>query len=382
MKKQEQPLKTVTLFYDKGLVFALFSLLLIGVIMIASASGSHSQRIFETPYYFIIRHFIYLFIGIVFFYLSLKIPTNKWLKYNFLFLLFALVLLFLGLVFGKEINGSTRWISFGFVTIQVSEPVKLFFFCYLAGYLFRRNDSLKDNIFGFLKPLFIFFLIAVMLLAQPDLGTVVIMLFTTLGVMFLAGSPIWQFSGLFICAIASITFLAVTSEYRLRRITSFLDPWQDPFGSGYQLTQSLMAFGRGGFWGEGLGNSIQKLDYLPEAHTDFIVAIMAEELGFIGISSILALVFYIVYKALKIGKNAILNKQKFAGFFAYSIALAFALQVVVHFGASIGILPTKGLTFPLVSYGGSSLIISLISFAILLRIDIETRNKKDKKQVL
>ena len=257
--------------------------------------------------------------------------------------------------------------------LQAAEPAKLFFFCYLAGYLVRRYEQVTENLKGFIKPLIVFFALAMLLLLQPDLGTVIVMFATTLGLLFLAGARLWQFFALGFTGIAAVVSLIVYSDYRMRRITAFMDPWADPFGSGYQLTQSLMAFGRGSWFGQGLGNSVQKLNFLPEAHNDFIMAILAEELGFIGILTVLFLILAMVIIALRIGNKALLAQRPFDGFLAYAIGIWFSVQTAVNLGAASGLLPTKGLTLPLVSYGGSSLISMAVAVAILLRIDFEMR---------
>lgn len=216
-------------------------------------------------------------------------------------------------------------------------------------------------------------ILAVLLLLQPDLGTVVVLFVTTLALLFLAGAKIWQFLAIIGTGIAAVVMLIIVEPYRVRRITSFLEPWEDPFGSGYQLTQSLMAFGRGDLLGQGLGNSVQKLEYLPEAHTDFIFSILAEELGYIGVVLVLLMVFFIAFRAMQIGRRALLLDQRFSGFLACSIGIWFTFQTLVNVGAAAGMLPTKGLTLPLISYGGSSLIIMSTAIVMLLRIDYESR---------
>jgi len=226
---------------------------------------------------------------------------------------------------------------------------------------------------GFAKPLVVFAILAALLLRQPDLGTIIVMFVTTFGLLFLAGAKLWQFVSLALVGVSLLSMLAIFEPYRWRRITSFLDPWQDPFGSGYQLTQSLMAYGRGEVFGQGLGNSIQKLEYLPEAHTDFVMAVLAEEFGFIGIAFILILSMVLVFKALMLGKKALAKEKFFEGFFAYAIGIWVCFQAAVNVGASAGIVPTKGLTMPLISYGGSSMIIMTLAVVILIRIDHELR---------
>ena len=277
------------------------------------------------------------------------------------------------LLIGRTVNGSQRWIVLGPITVQAAEPAKLFFFCYLAAYLVRRREEVMENYKGFLKPLLVFGVLAFLLLMQPDLGTVIVMFVTTFGLLFLAGAKLWQFIAIAGMGLAAIAALAIFEEYRWRRITSFLDPWQDPFGSGYQLTQSLMAYGRGEVFGQGLGNSIQKLEYLPEAHTDFVMAVLAEEFGFVGIAVVLCLSLWLVFKARYLGKKAIQKEKYFEGCFAFAIGIWMSFQTAVNIGASAGIVPTKGLTMPLISYGGSSMIIMTLAFVVLIRIDHEIR---------
>ena len=223
------------------------------------------------------------------------------------------------------------------------------------------------------RPLVVFGVLSGLLLMQPDLGTIIVMFVTTFGLLFLAGAKLWQFIAISGVGIALLSMLAYFSPYRWARVTGFLDPWKDPFGSGYQLTQSLMAYGRGETFGQGLGNSVQKLEYLPEAHTDFVMAVLAEEMGFIGISVILLLSMTLVFKALLLGRKAVNQEKYFEGFFAYAIGIWFCFQAAVNIGASAGIVPTKGLTMPLISYGGSSMIIMTMSVAVLIRIDHEIR---------
>ena len=332
-----------------------------------------ADRLHDNPFYFAIRHGIYLIGAVIAAMVVVQLPMQFWRVANPYMLLLAIGLLVAVLLIGRNVNGSTRWLALGPITIQAAEPAKLFFFCYLAGYLVRRYDEVTENLKGFIKPLVVFFILALLLLAQPDLGTVVVMLATTIGLLFLAGARLWQFFALMFVGILAVVALIVFEEYRLRRVTSFLDPWADPFGSGYQLTQSLMAYGRGNWFGQGLGNSLQKLEFLPEAHTDFVMAILAEELGFVGVMMVLLLMLWLVLRALQIGNRALANDRPFDGFMAYSIGIWFSFQTAVNIGASAGILPTKGLTLPLVSYGGSSLIVMAVAVSLLLRIDFELR---------
>ncbi|WP_026377396.1 cell division protein FtsW [Aestuariibacter salexigens] len=359
--------------YDVSLAIAAIALLAIGMVIVTSASMPIAARLFDNPFHFAIRHIIYMGLALSAAIVVLQIPMNWWRVSNPYLLLAAIGLLLAVLVVGRTVNGSTRWLAVGPITIQAAEPAKLFFFCYLAGYLVRRYEEVTENLKGFIKPLVVFFVLALLLLMQPDLGTIVVMFATTIGLLFLAGAKLWQFFGLALAGILAFVSLVVFEEYRMRRITAFLDPWADPFGSGYQLTQSLMAYGRGDWLGQGLGNSLQKLEFLPEAHTDFIVAILAEELGFVGVLSVLCILLFVVVKALQIGNRALTSQRPFEAYLAYAIGVWFSFQTAVNVGASAGILPTKGLTLPLVSYGGSSMIIMAIAVAILIRIDFEMR---------
>jgi cell division protein FtsW len=327
--------------YDLVLVLIALTLFAIGFVIVTSASMPIAERLHGNPFHFAIRHAIYIGLALIAAMIVLNLPMNFWRVANPYLLLVAIVLLIAVLIIGRTVNGSTRWIVIGPITIQAAEPAKLFFICYLAN--------------------------------QPDLGTVIVMFATTIGLLFLAGAKLWQFFGLVFTGVLAVVALILFEPYRVKRVTAFLDPWADPFGSGYQLTQSLMAYGRGSWFGQGLGNSLQKLEFLPEAHTDFIMAILAEEFGYIGVLVVLFLIFSMVVIALRIGNKAMKQDRPFDAFLAYGIGIWFSFQTVVNVGASTGILPTKGLTLPLVSYGGSSLIVMAIAVAILLRIDFELR---------
>jgi cell division protein FtsW len=359
--------------FDRSFVVIALIMYMIGLIMVASSSMPVAERLFNNPFHFVIRHAIYIVLSLGIAGVALQIPMAWWQKNSSYLLMFGIFLLVTVLLIGRSVNGSTRWIVLGPITVQAAEPAKLFFFCYLAAYLVRRRDQVMEDWKGFAKPLIVFAVLAALLLRQPDLGTIIVMFVTTFGLLFLAGAKLWQFISLATVGITLLSLLAIFEPYRWRRITSFLDPWQDPFGSGYQLTQSLMAYGRGEIFGQGLGNSIQKLEYLPEAHTDFVMAVLAEELGFIGIAFILALSMVLVFKALMLGKKALAKEKFFEAFFAYAIGIWICFQAAVNVGASAGIVPTKGLTMPLISYGGSSMIIMTLAVVILIRIDHELR---------
>tara|TARA_R110001583_G_scaffold3965_8_gene23864 strand:+ start:4215 stop:5495 length:1281 start_codon:yes stop_codon:yes gene_type:complete len=359
--------------FDRSFVVLVLVMYMIGLIMVASSSMPVAERLFNNPFHFVIRHTIYIVLSLGIAGVALQIPMAWWQKNSSYLLMFGIFLLVTVLLIGRSVNGSTRWLVLGPITVQAAEPAKLFFFCYLAAYLVRRRDQVMEDWKGFAKPLIVFAILAGLLLRQPDLGTIIVMFVTTFGLLFLAGAKLWQFISLASVGVLLLSLLAIFEPYRWRRITSFLDPWQDPFGSGYQLTQSLMAYGRGEIFGQGLGNSIQKLEYLPEAHTDFVMAVLAEELGFVGIASILALSMILVFKALMLGKKALAKEKFFEAFFAYAIGIWVCFQAAVNVGASAGIVPTKGLTMPLISYGGSSMIIMTLAVVILIRIDHELR---------
>lgn len=359
--------------FDCSYIILAFAMYVIGLIMVSSSSMLIAERLFGNPFHFIIRHSIYIGLSLFIAGIVMQIPLSTWHKHSTHLLIFGIALLVIVLIIGRTVNGSQRWIVLGPITIQAAEPAKLFFFCYLSAYLVRRRDEVMENIKGFIKPLIVFGLLASLLLFQPDLGTVIVMFVTTFGLLFLAGAKLWQFISIALMGLVSISALAYFSPYRWARVTGFLNPWKDAFGTGYQLTQSLMAYGRGEMFGQGLGNSIQKLEYLPEAHTDFVMAVLAEEFGFVGIGAILLLSMVLVFKALLLGRKAVSKEKYFEGFFAYAIGIWFSFQAAVNVGASAGIVPTKGLTMPLISYGGSSMIIMTIALVVLLRINHEIR---------
>mgnify|MGYP004466709439 FL=1 len=362
-----------TITFDRSFIVLTMAMYAIGLIMVASSSIPVAERLFNNPFHFVTRHGVYIFLSLGIAGIALQIPMAWWHKNSGYLLGLAILLLITVLLIGRSVNGSTRWIVIGPITVQAAEPAKLFFFCYLSAYLVRRREQVMENLKGFIKPLIVFGVMAALLLRQPDLGTVVVMFVTTFGLLFLAGAKLWQFMAMALVGATALSMLAIFEPYRWRRVTSFLDPWSDPFGSGYQLTQSLMAYGRGEILGQGLGNSIQKLEYLPEAHTDFVMAVLAEEFGFIGISVVLLLSITLVYKALILGRYALAKEKYFEGFLAYAIGIWFCFQAGVNIGASAGIVPTKGLTMPLISYGGSSMIIMTLAMVLLIRIDHEIR---------
>ncbi|MFC6208907.1 cell division protein FtsW [Rahnella sp. LAC-M12] len=362
--------------YDRTLLWLTFGLAIIGFVMVTSASMPIGQRLADDPFLFAKRDAIYLALAFGLSLVTLRVPMAIWQKYSNVLLLLSVVMLLVVLVVGSSVNGASRWISLGPLRIQPAEFSKLSLFCYLASYLVRKVDEVRSNFWGFCKPMGVMVVLAVLLLAQPDLGTVVVLFITTLAMLFLAGAKMWQFLAIIGSGAFAVVLLVLAEPYRMRRVTSFWNPWADPFGSGYQLTQSLMAFGRGEFWGQGLGNSVQKLEYLPEAHTDFIFSILGEELGYFGVVLALLMVFFVAFRAMSIGRRALEIDQRFSGFLACSIGVWFSFQALVNVGAAAGMLPTKGLTLPLISYGGSSLLIMSTAIVLLLRVDFETRLAK------
>ncbi|WP_413477978.1 cell division protein FtsW [Vibrio hibernica] len=368
--RQASPL----VLYDRQIVWLAFGLMLTGLVMVTSASFPISTRLTGSPFHFMVRHAIFLFLALSAAIVVIQIPLERWMKHSVHLLLVSMFLLLVVLVAGHSVNGASRWIPLGLFNLQPAEIAKLSLFIFMSSYLVRKNDEVRDSFFGgFIKPIIVFTCLAVLLLLQPDLGTVVVMLVTLFAMLFIAGAKLVQFLSLLVIGVGVVTILIISEPYRMRRMTSFWRPFEDPFGNGYQLTQSLMAFGRGDWFGQGLGNSIQKLEYLPEAHTDFVFAVVAEELGFIGVVCILLMIFALVYKALNLGRKALESGEIFGGFLAVSISIWFAFQTLINVGAAAGIVPTKGLTLPLISYGGSSLIIMTIAVALLLRIDYECR---------
>ena len=274
---------------------------------------------------------------------------------------------------GVEVNGAARWINAGLFRMQVSEPAKLLFIIYLARYLARHGEEVRSRISGFIKPIGLLAIAALLLLLEPDFGATVVLTATVMGMIFMAGVKLLQFSGLLGGAGLLLASLAVSSPYRMNRLTTFMDPWADPFDSGFQLTQSLIAIGRGEWFGVGLGSSIQKLFYLPEAHTDFVFAVLAEELGLLGVCFVIVVYAVLVWRAFLIAAQAARAENLFAAYLAYGIGIWFGLQSFINIGVNMGLLPTKGLTLPLMSYGGSSMIVMCAAIALLLRVDYETR---------
>jgi cell division protein FtsW len=361
--------------YDRWFIITIVSIVSLGLLMVASASIMVSDQQLHQPFYYFYRQLIYLIAGVCLGSVIVQFEIAFLEKISGTLLLGAIVLLALVLFpgVGHSVNGSVRWIGFGFASLQVSELAKLAMVIYMASYLLRYNAEVQNKLSGFLKPMALVGIVSMLLLKEPDFGAAVVIVATTLGMMFLAGMRLRHFLLLLIIVLVGLSVIAISAPYRLHRLTSFLNPWANPFNSGYQLTQSLIAFGRGGWFGVGLGQSIQKLFYLPEAHTDFLFAVIAEELGLLGILLVIGLFTFLVLRIFAMGRQAQHLGQHFAGFVAYGIGLWMAIQFAVSMGVNTGLLPTKGLTLPLMSYGGSSVLVNCMAIAVLLRIDYENR---------
>lgn len=348
------------------------TLLLTGLAIVGSASIDIAAQTYDNSFYFIIRQAAYIGIGLIVALAVANVPMAWWLRSGWLLLFAAFALLILVLTpLGVSVNGSTRWIPLGIFNVQVSEPAKLFLIAYLAGYLVRRQDEVNHNWSGFLKPVAVLGLAAFLLVIEPDFGATVVLMAAALGMIFLSGVRLSRFLPLIVVCIGLGIALIVFQPYRLKRVVAYLDPWKDQFDTGYQLTQSLIAFGRGEWLGVGLGNSVQKLFFLPEAHTDFIFSIFAEEFGLGGSLSMLALFGLLIYVGFRIAFKAAEAGQLFSSYFAYGVTLMLGLQAFINMGVSTGLLPTKGLTLPLVSYGGSSMLTSCACIGVLARVEME-----------
>jgi cell division protein FtsW len=361
--------------YDKWLMMAVLGLVIIGLMMVASSSVMISTKYYHQPFHFLIRQFCYLIAGFFIALVVVRIDTNVWEKCSMPLLLICLLLLMVVLIpgIGRSVNGSRRWLSIGPIGIQVSELAKMTIIFYVAGYLVRQKKNIGQSISGFIKPMIILAFVAVLLLREPDFGATVVIVGTVMAMLFLAGVKLRYYLGLLLIVMIALAALAVSSPYRVARLTAFLDPWADQFNSGYQLTQSLIAFGRGGWLGVGLGDSVQKLFYLPEAHTDFLFAVLAEESGLLGVIIVLILYSILVIRGLMIGYTAHTQERLFAAYTAYGLTFWLGLQSAINMGVNTGLLPTKGLTLPMLSYGGASIVVNCIVIALVLLIDHENR---------
>jgi cell division protein FtsW len=351
------------------------ALLLVGLIMVTSASMSVAAKDLGDPFYFLERQFIFGFCGVLAALVVTRVPAEQWEKHSVTLLLLGIALLILVLIpgLGAKINGARRWLRIGPMNFQVSELARVLVLNWVCSYCVRKRAELEREFSGLLKPVALLGVAGVLLLIEPDFGATTVLFATGFAVLFVAGARLRYVFTLVSVVAALFAVLALTSAYRLKRLTVFLHPWDDPFNSGFQLTQSLIAIGRGGWFGVGLGSSIQKLFYLPEAHTDFVFAVLAEELGLVGVMGVIALFLALVWRAFQISRMASQAGLKFQSYVALAFGIWLGLQAIVNIGVNMGVLPTKGLTLPLLSYGRSSLIVSLAWLGVLLRIYHEVK---------
>ncbi len=363
---------------DMTLLWCVVLMLAIGFVMVYSASIAMSEAEKMTGYrstYFLVRHAIYLTIGVVGALVVFQIPMQVWQRAApFLFMAGGLLLVLVLIPgIGREVNGSRRWINLGFMTMQPSEVMKLLTVLYAADYTVRKAAFMDDFKKGFLPMFSVMVFMAALLLRQPDFGALVVVTSIAMSILFLGGLNWRVFAGLLVLLAIAFTVLIISSPYRLQRILGFMDPWADPFGKGYQLSHSLIAFGRGEWFGVGLGASVEKLFYLPEAHTDFLMAVIGEELGLVGVAVVLVLFATFIYRAFMVGREAMLREKYFAALVAQGIGIWLSVQAFINMGVNMGLLPTKGLTLPFLSFGGTGILVNCAAVAILLRIDFENR---------
>jgi cell division protein FtsW len=363
------------LVLDPWVLGPVAALLLVGLVMVASASIGISEKETGEAFRYFQKQLVFVCLGLLAAVAGLAVPTRLWDEKSHYLLAAAFAMLVLVLIpgIGYEVNGARRWIRLGFMNFQVSELARVLLLTYVASYAVRRADDLRGSFVGFIKPVGVLVGAAVLLLIEPDFGAATVLFATGLAVLFLAGARFVHLLVPVVLGGLALAALAVLSPYRLRRLTGFLDPWGDPFNSGFQLVQSLIAIGRGEWFGVGLGASVQKLFYLPEAHTDFVFAVLAEEFGFAGVVVVVALFALLVGRALRISRNAAAAGQTFQSYVAAAIGIWLGLQAFVNIGVNMGLLPTKGLTLPMLSYGGSSMLVTLGWIGVLLRIHHDTQ---------
>lgn len=356
--------------FDPWLLGSSLALLCLGLLMVASSSMVISDHQFGSPFHFVLRQGLFICLGLGLSVVIVSMHSDVWETYSKLCLCLGILLLLIVLIpgIGHQVNGSRRWLHVGMFNVQPSELMKLFFIVYLSGYLVRHHQAVQTTMGGFLRPFILLGIVGFLLLLEPDFGATAVITFVVVALLFISGVEFWRFLPLITLISFLLIMLVVFEPYRVQRLTAFLNPWQNQFKGGYQLTQSLIAFGRGGIFGLGLGQSVQKLFYLPEAHTDFLFAVIGEELGLVGQFSVCALFFIVVFRALRLSYKALKSDQLFLGYIAFGLGLWIAFQVMVNIGVNLGALPTKGLTLPLMSYGGSSLLVSCLVVALLLRI--------------
>jgi cell division protein FtsW len=367
--------------YDMLLMVAAILLVSVGLVMIASSSIAVADGANKGAFYFLKRHTLFISLGFLCAVVAARTELKTLEKHSFLLMLLAVIMLlavFLP-VFGMRINGARRWLNLFVTSFQPVEAVKLILVVYLASYLVRHRDGVEYKLFGVVKPLMVAGMVVVLLLAQPDFGSSALVIAVTVGMIWLAGARMRNLVLLGLPLVPAIAWAAMTEDYRMKRLTSFLDPWAHPYDDGFQLTQALIAIGRGEWLGVGLGSSVQKLFYLPEAHTDFILSVIAEELGLAGVLFVIALFMVLVGRGLMLGLRGVEIGQRFAGYIAFGLSLMIGLQAIVSIGVNLGVLPTKGLTLPLISYGGSSVLLTCVMVGVLLRATFEINRAIDAR---
>jgi len=364
---------------DLSLFWSVILLLSIGLVMVYSSSIAMAEAEKMTGYrmyYFLQRHAIYLVLGVIAAFVAFQVPIAIWQKFAPALFIIGGFLLVIVLIpgIGREVNGSRRWISLGFMTMQPSELMKFFAVLYAADYTVRKAAFMHDFKKGFLPMAAVMVFVSAMLLREPDFGALVVITAIAMAILFLGGLNWRVFAGLIVLLAGAFVVLIISSPYRLQRIVGFMDPWADAYGKGYQLSHSLIAFGRGEWFGVGLGGSVEKLFYLPEAHTDFLLAVVAEELGLVGVFIVIALFAFLIYRAFMVGREAMMREKYFAALVAQGIGVWLSVQAFINMGVNMGLLPTKGLTLPFLSYGGSGIMVNCLAVAVLLRIDAENRS--------
>ncbi len=380
LQKKRAPLPA----YDETLAWLTLSLLCLGLVMVYSASIAIAEAgKWHQPTYFLMRHALFLGISIALAAIAFQLPMHLWQRMSpYLFLLGAgLLVLVLIPGVGREVNGSQRWLPLVFVNLQPSEFMKLLVVIYAADYTVRKATYMHSFRKGFLPMFLVMLLIGGLLLREPDFGAFAVITAIAMAILFLGGMNWKLFAGLIVMLVIGFLLLIWTSPYRMQRIIGFMDPWADPFGNGYQLSHALIAFGRGEWLGVGLGGSVEKLLYLPEAYTDFLLAVIAEELGFAGVIVVIALFAWLVMRAFAIGRRAAYLERYFSALVAQGVGVWLAVQAIINIGVNMGVLPTKGLTLPLMSFGGSGMVANCIAIALLLRVDWENRHLMRGKPV-
>ena len=359
--------------YDPWMLGAALALAALGIVMVGSSSIAIGEELGVGQHYFLVRHVVFMGLGGVLAFMAMRLELKTVERYDRLLLLacfLALLAVFIpGL--GSSVNGAQRWVNLGVSKFQAVEAVKVMYIVWLASYLVRFRDEVNATWGAMLKPIGVAIVLMAMLALQPDFGSLALILAITAGMLVLGGVHLPRMAAPVLVLLPVLAVVAIAEPYRMRRLTSFMDPFADPFNSGYQLANALMAVGRGELWGVGLGASIQKLNYLPEAHTDFILAVIAEELGFLGVCLVIGLYALLVGRAFLIGLRCVETRRHFAGYVAFGIALWLSLQALVSIGVNFGVLPTKGLTLPLVSSGGSSVMMTCVAMGLLLRVSYE-----------